>query len=241
MEAGRLNISVAMTTLNGLPFLPDQLRSVVRQLHSGDELVISDDGSGDGTAELLCEAAARDGRIRLLQGPRRGVSANVERAISACRGEVIFLCDQDDIWHPDKREKVVSAFREDGPCLVLHDARVIGAQGEVLCPSFLGARGYRRGFWHNLWKNGYIGCCMAFSRRLLPQILPFPKEIPMFDQWIGVRAERFGGVTVFPAALIDYRRHGGNATAQTHRGFSQMLRWRLGLMRAMLTFGGKRP
>ncbi len=227
-----MNVSVAMTVLNGMPYLKEQLSSVLCRLQPGDEAVISDDGSADGSVEFLRDAASRDSRVRLLAGPGRGVTENVANALSACRGDIIFLCDQDDRWYPEKRDAVVGAFAPQ-TVLVLHDARVVDAHGNEIAPSFLRTRGFATGFWRNLWKNGYIGCCMAFRRELLPQVLPFPPKIPMHDQWIGMQAQRCGKVTVIEKPLMDYRRHADNLTGQSHLPFGQMLRCRWGMVCAL--------
>ena len=122
---GEVRISVAMVTYHGAKYLRAQLDSILSQLQERDELVVSDDGSTDGTAALLREYQQSDRRIRLLQGPRQGLKKNVEHAIAHTRGEYIFLADQDDIWSPRKVERVMEAFAgRDRPYVVIHDARV---------------------------------------------------------------------------------------------------------------------
>ena len=154
--------SVAMTTMNGERYLGEQLGSILVQLEEGDELVISDDGSTDGTTALLKDLSERDPRVRLIEGPRQGIIANYEHVIRACRGDVIFLSDQDDVWAEDKVKKVTDALEETGASLVMHDARVMNEDlTEVLYPSFFAFRGCRSGFFASLLKNRYIGCCMA--------------------------------------------------------------------------------
>ncbi|MGN0171307.1 MAG: glycosyltransferase family 2 protein [Acutalibacteraceae bacterium] len=229
-----MTVSVVMATYNGLPYLEEQLASVLPQLQEGDELLISDDGSSDGTRERLCALENEDGRVRVLDGPGCGVMENFGYALSKCRGDWIFLCDQDDIWHADKRRAVLAAAEESDALLVMHDARIVDGSGTVISPSFFQTRGSAPGLLKNLRKNSYIGCCMAFSRRLLPYILPFPDGIPMHDQWIGLQAQRHGKVTLLPTPLLDYRRHGGNATGDSHRSVSRMLRDRAGMAAALL-------
>ncbi len=228
-----MKVSVAMATYNGMAYLDEQLQSILCQLGEADELVISDDGSTDGTWEALQELCARDCRVKLLCGPKSGVVKNFENAIAACAGDVIFLCDQDDVWDTDKVSAVLAVFAQTDAAVVMHDARIVNAQGEELLPSFFATRGTRTGLLKNLWKNSYIGCCMAFSRSLLPNILPFPDGIPMHDQWIGLRAQRCGGVALIPRALSSYRRHGDNATADAHGSLGTMLRQRWNMIKAL--------
>ncbi len=232
-----MNVSVAMASFNGIAHIEQQIDSILCQLEACDELVVSDDGSTDGTREWLDALAARDARVKVLDGPKQGVVKNFEAAIAACKGEWIFLADQDDVWMPDKRQAVLDRAAQTGAALVMHDARVTDADGAVLHDSFFALRATRTGVVKNLWKNSYIGCCLAFSRALLPYILPFPASIPMHDQWIGLQAERHGGAVLLKAPLLNYRRHGENATAMTHGSFGSMLRSRVGMIRALLKKG----
>ena len=227
-------VSVAMATYNGKRYIERQVDSVLSQLTAEDELVISDDGSTDGTREYLQALCERDPRVKVLDGLQCGVVMNFECALSACKGRWIFLADQDDVWYPDKRERVLEHAEKTGAVLVMHDARITDIHGDVLQESFFDLRGCRTGFVHNLIKNSYIGCCIAFSRQLLPYILPFPDTIPMHDQWIGLQAERHGGAALLAAPLMDYCRHEDNATAMTHGSVSEMIRNRMGMAAALL-------
>lgn len=232
-----MTVSVAMATYNGITYISKQIESILTQLKDTDELVISDDGSTDGTREWLDALALRDTRVRVLDGPRQGVIRNFETAVAACKGEWIFLADQDDEWMPDKREAVLNYAAQTGAMLVMHDARVVDEHGAVLHNSFFALRGSRTGFVKNLWKNSYIGCCIAFSRQLLPYILPFPDGIPMHDQWIGLQAQRHGGAALLDIPLLNYCRHGDNATAMTHGSLKTMISSRLAMLGALLGKG----
>ncbi|MBR5135132.1 MAG: glycosyltransferase family 2 protein, partial [Clostridia bacterium] len=225
-----MTVSVAMATYNGAAYIERQLQSVLSQLQEADELVVSDDGSTDGTRRLLDKWASRDARIKVIDGPKAGAIKNFEHAVAACVGDWIFLCDQDDEWDADKYGSVMIEA-ENGAMLVMHDARIVDEDGRVLKPSFFATRGTKTGLLKNLWKNSYIGCCMAFSRRLTDYVLPFPDSIPMHDQWIGLQAERHGNVVLIDRPLMSYRRHGGNVTADEHGSLGTMLKQRAGMIR----------
>lgn len=224
-----VRISVALVAFNGARFLREQLSSILMQLGETDEVVVSDDGSTDGTLAILEEYRAHDPRIRLLQGPGRGVKKNVEHALSHCRGEYIFLADQDDIWLPGKVQKVCGIFEEKQAGLVIHDASVFVEGAEKADPaSFFAFRGSRAGVRKNMMKNSYIGCCMAFRARLLTRALPIPDRIEMHDQWIGVLNDFYYKDSYFcQEPLILYRRHGDNASAMTRYGIGKMIRNRV--------------
>ena len=225
-------ISVVMAACNGETYLPEQMESILPQLGENDEVVVSVDPSQDRTFEILFEYAAKDPRIRVLEGPGKGVIRNVENALRNCSGQMIFLADQDDVWMPDKVEKVSRALTHN--MLVLHDAEIVDAELKEIAPSFMNWRKSRKGVLANIRKNSYIGCCMAFGKELLPYILPFPENLPMHDQWIGLMAEKHGSVRLLHVPLIRYRRHGDNATKQTHASPAQMLVWRAEITREVI-------
>lgn len=202
-------VSVAMAVYNGEKYLKQQLDSILPQLGRQDEVVISDDGSTDDTIKIIKAYQADDARIRLISGPRLGIKQNIAHAAGQTAGRYIFLSDQDDVWKPDKVRRVLDVFREKKCHVVVHDCIVTNADlTQVLYPSFFAYRGYGAGMWRNIWKNKYIGCCMAFERGLLPFILPIPDDIQMHDQWIGVINDRHRGGCVFlKEPLLYYRRH----------------------------------
>jgi glycosyltransferase involved in cell wall biosynthesis len=202
-------ISVALATCQGERWIEAQVASILEQLGPQDELVVADASSTDRTLDIVRELGAD--RATILEGlPRGNVAATFEAALKECRGDTVFLSDQDDVWLPHKVDRCVAALSGTAP-LVLHDARVIDGEGQILSESFLRQRRRRDGFWPNLWRPGYLGCAVAFRRELLDLALPFPPGVPMHDWWLGLLAERRGGVAVLREPLILHRRHGANA------------------------------
>ncbi len=232
-------ISVAMVSYQGAKYIKEQLDSILVTLGADDEIIISDDGSTDGTREIITEYQKKDSRIYLVDGPRSGVKANVENALRMCQGEYIFLSDQDDIWMPDKVERVMAVFKEKGVGLVVHDAIVTdGTCEEVILDSFYSLKGSGAGFIKNIWRNTYIGCCMAFKRELLEEVLPIPSYIEMHDQWIGVINDKLNRGTYFmPDKLLKYRRHGKNASGMSHYGVFRMIKNRVFFIWALFRKG----
>lgn len=233
-------ISVAVVTYNGERYLKEQLDSILANLKAEDELVVSDDGSSDKTRSILQRYREQDARVHIKKGPGQGVIANVEYALSCCRGDYIFLADQDDVWMPDKVERVMAVMKAQKAVLVVHDARVMDADcREVIMPSFFDYRHSGRGAVKNMVKNTYMGCCMAFSREVLSCVLPIPKDIPMHDQWIGVKCDLKYRRTVFlKEQLICYRRHGGNVSDFSHNGVGTMIKNRLIFLKGILISNG---
>ncbi|MBW2422395.1 MAG: glycosyltransferase, partial [Deltaproteobacteria bacterium] len=108
-------ISVAMATCEGAPYLDAQLESLRTQSRPPDELVLCDDHSADETP-AIAEAFARRApfSVRIERNPQRlGITANFEKAVSLCSGDLIFLADQDDVWKPTKIEALGRVLLDD--------------------------------------------------------------------------------------------------------------------------------
>lgn len=222
----KTRVSVAMITYNGEKHLREQLDSILIQLREQDEVVISDDGSADGTMAILNEYQKKDNRIKVVEGPQAGIKKNVEHALKQCKGEVIFLSDQDDIWKANKVKRVLEVMDQEKSGLVIHDAEVFREHPkQITMESFFAFRNARAGVIKNIWKNSYIGCCMAFQRELLDKAIPIPDNIEMHDQWLGILNDFYFGKSVFlKEPLLFYRRHGENSSAMQHYGVGRMIR-----------------
>jgi hypothetical protein len=230
------SVSVVMAVHNGRRFLPEQLRSLLADLEPGDEVVIVDDASTDGSAAEI--AALGDARIRLLcQATNRGVLRSFESVLAQARHEVLFLCDQDDVWLRGKRDRILKEFRADARVMaVVCDAEVIDEHGRMQHRSFMAGRGgFRGSVLATLWKNRYLGCAMALRRPLLRLALPIPASVPMHDMWLGAMAALHGRVRYVDQPLIRYRRHGGNLSPARRAGWGRMLAWRWNLALALAT------
>ena len=222
-------ISVCMATYNGEKFVARQLQTILSQLDPGDEIVISDDSSTDGTLKVI--ESFRDSRIRLFAGQSfRSPIYNFENALRQSRGDVIFLSDQDDEWIAGWVETALAELRNVN--LVVCNAYMIDAEGHSLGRHVDGVRnGIRRpGLFHNLYHNGYIGCCCAFRREVLDVALPFPARLPWHDWWIGLVAEVFFDTKFIQTKMIRYRRHDSNATPTGEKSKSTLgekisMRW----------------
>lgn len=221
----KIRISVAVATYNGERYIRQQMDSILEELSQDDEVILSDDGSVDKTLEIVEEYVNKDTRVHLIEGPGKGIKQNIANAIAMCRGNYIFLSDQDDVWVKGKVDQVMKYLGKNGCQLVLHDAMVMNEDlKETLMPSFFAYRGTKAGVLNNLWKNRYMGCCMSFDRKLLPLILPIPDEIEMHDQWIGIINDLSKGKTfVLNEKLLYYRRHGENVSDFNHGTLIQML------------------
>lgn len=225
------NISVAMATYNGEAFIEEQIESILNNLDVDDELVISDDGSTDKTIDIIKKYMKKDNRIKLLTGPKKGVIKNFENALRNCKGDYIFLSDQDDVWEPIKKETVMKYFSNNNKLLVVvHDGVVINENGEKIIESWFEHRNSKKGLINNLIKNRYLGCCMAFDSKLLKYALPIPENIEMHDWWIGLCAECEGETKFISEKIFKYRRHTKNVSSLTHYPLKIMIKNRYNLV-----------
>ena len=115
-------ISIALCTFNGLNHLPDQMQSILGQDYQNLEIVIVDDGSTDGTYELLLKYKEDSKNIRLYRNVETlGFNKNFEKALTLCNGSFISFADQDDIWSLNKISKMHEKI--DDNLLLYHDSK----------------------------------------------------------------------------------------------------------------------
>jgi len=202
-------ISVCIATYNASKYIHAQITSILNQLNPEDEVILSDDLSNDDTLEIISQI--NDPRIKIIRGQHRlGIIKNFERSLYEARGDLIFLADQDDVWLPNK---VVNCKKILADCtLVVSDCKVVDSELQLISDSFFALKSSGKGVFRNIYKNSYIGCCMAFKRDILDVALPFPAGIPMHDIWLGILAEIYGMVTFIPEPMVLYRRHEDNSS-----------------------------
>lgn len=203
-------ISVCIATYNGEKFIKQQLESILFQLESEDEVIVSDDNSTDNTIKIINDF--NDPRITILKNDGKGLIENFENAIKNSSGDYIFLSDQDDIWCSKKIEICLEDF-EKGYDLILSDCTMFDSEtNAIFHNSFFIFNNSKKGIIRNILKNSYIGCCMAFNSRVKQAVLPFPRNIPMHDSWIGIVSEIYFKVNFNRNKLISHRKHLLNAS-----------------------------
>lgn len=225
-------ISVCIAIYNGERYIEEQLSSILNQLSSEDEIIISDDNSDDNSLSII--KSYQDPRIKIYPNTiKKGVIGNFENALRHANGEFIFLSDQDDIWIHDKVRKSVSMLQETD--LVFSNAYIL-IEGHKL-DKLLYNKFDNCGFFRNLVKNRYIGATLAFKSSLLKVALPFPEKLPMHDQWLGLIAECLGKTLFIEEPLIYYRRHSSNASSTGQRskyGIISKIQFRVNILTALI-------
>ena len=224
-------ISVCIATHNGEKYIKQQLDSILSQLGQGDEVVVSDDGSTDGTLSVINKM--NDSRIKVYhykqplttKHPHEYVCRNFENTLNHAQGDYIFLSDQDDEWLPNKVAICMKALESHD--LVLHDFSHMDENGNITKALHYNGTFRPKNFF--LRKGKHFGCAMAFRKEILDYILPFPKHLILHDFWIGILAESLGNFYFENRALIKYRIHSQN-TSVVKNTLSFKLTYRLSII-----------
>jgi glycosyltransferase involved in cell wall biosynthesis len=230
----KYSIDILLATYEGSAYLPAQLDSLFAQTNRQWRLVVRDDGSTDGTQEILDRTvAAHPGRVVLAgqDGRRLGAAGSFAALLELSEAPYVMLCDQDDVWLPDKVELTLGAMRQlegewgaNTPLLVNTDLKVVDQRLATIDESF----------WHFerihpqrtcrlsrvLMQNFATGCTVMINRALARLALPVPVESMMHDWWLALVAVAFGKVSSMPKATVLYRQHGGNDTGASRWKFS---------------------
>lgn len=223
-----LTVSIAMCTYNGARFLQKQLDSFSKQTRLPDEVVVCDDGSTDNTLEILeIWAKTVSFSVRIIRNETNlGYAQNFGKAVSLCTCDVIFFSDQDDIWEPEKIEKMTDIFENEPEiCLIVSDGYIIDENDQRQT----GGIQETNQLWfydepatfcvvHPSLEDCYPqGCASAIRASLKSVFLPVPPHWS-HDTWLQVTyhlyADRCG--KVISESLFSYRRHSGNTMGGTH-------------------------
>jgi glycosyltransferase involved in cell wall biosynthesis len=227
-----VKISVCMATYNGSKYINKQIESILVQLGEFDELIISDDSSSDNTVNLIKNF--NDNRIKLYLNQKfKSPIYNFENAIKKANGDVVVLSDQDDIWKFDKIEIIKNNFDINKITLKMYNGNCINNNGNIIKDNLFDYLKINKGLLSNIKKNSFIGCNIAFSRKLLNIILPFPEDIPMHDIWIGSCAYLLGEVEFVDKKVLSYRLHDNNFTGQK-TSLMQKIKWRFKLIKNLI-------
>jgi glycosyltransferase involved in cell wall biosynthesis len=218
-------LSVCIATHNGEKFIYEQILSILSQIKSSDEVVISDDNSTDKTIEIIKNF--NDPRIKLYNNNFKSPIKNFEFLIDNCNGDLIFLSDQDDIWARKKVKMHLDEYNKNQSTgLVISDIQLIDKNGVSIDKKFF-IKKFSSNWINNIFSNNYIGCSISFRSSLKNFILPFPKNLPMHDWWIGVIASLFSNVIYINEKLVFYRIHEHNFTLKNKYSLLKKIQMRV--------------
>lgn len=183
-----MQISVVIPTRDRAAVLPRALDSVYSQTLPAKEVIVVDDGSSDGTRELL---AARYPQATLVSQPASGVSRARNKGINAATCDWIALLDDDDLWHPDKLAAQAAVLEADPGHRLCHSNEIWVRRGVRVNPMRKHAKA---GGW--IYRNCLPRCVISPSsvlihRSLLASVSGFDETLPAcedYDLWLRVCA-----------------------------------------------------
>lgn len=210
-----------MCTYNGARFLDEQLASLIAQSRRPDEVIVCDDGSTDSSVASLRSFAAKAPFSVLLHEnkDRLGSTKNFELAISLCTGELIYLCDQDDIWDSEKIGLTETLFiANPNVSLVFTNAVVVDDNAQSLGYSLWETLRIDKKLQKRLQSSGALevllerpivtGTTMAFRSRFRDLVIPIPDDISLIhDGWIALILSLVGPFDLIDRPLLKYRQH----------------------------------
>lgn len=204
-------ISVIVCTYNGALFLEEQLQSILAQTYSNIEVIITDDASTDATCQIIQKYSTNPAITINLNKENIGLQKNIELSAGLCKGSYIAFSDQDDIWLPQKIERLYAAIGKHS--LVYSDSKLIDNKGNDLHKSLSDFRRFQ-----NIYHSKGFGIYNAVSghttlgtRDLVMQSLPIPTGF-YHDWWIAIQAANLNGIQFLNKKLTLYRQHDNNLT-----------------------------
>jgi cellulose synthase/poly-beta-1,6-N-acetylglucosamine synthase-like glycosyltransferase len=220
-----LTTEVLVCTYNGASFVVEQLDSILKQTMRVDRISIYDDRSSDDTISVIREfvnSLPSDQRCLFyvhVNETNLGYARNFQNAIAKSVEDVLFLCDQDDVWEPTKVEGLLKLLVERGADMVFSDGSLVDQSGRTIeGTTVLRSYGLTRdqiaafgdGAFELLMKRNYVnGASCAIRRVAAMAALPLPCDMP-HDYWLAIWCSLHKGTIATPRCLYRYRQHGEN-------------------------------
>jgi glycosyltransferase involved in cell wall biosynthesis len=226
-------VTVCMATYNGEKYIVNQLNSIINQSYSANHIIVSDDFSQDKTVDLV-EILLENHKEKKIIKNKINLQhvKNFERALLNAKGDIIFLSDQDDIWKPEKIERVVGIFEKNPKvAMVHHNLTTVNENLDFIKENYvnLNKTGIQDPFvflFSEFFKPRLFGCAMAFRKDILDILLPFPSCVYAHDHWISIVSALSGDIYFFDENLVYYRQHNNNLTPKNRRSLLPILKSR---------------
>ena len=211
MIAASPKISIVLATYNGGKFLCEQLQSLINQTYTNIEIVAVDDGSTDNTIGILNSYATQYANFKIYRNQTNlGYVKNFEKGCDLAEGELIALCDQDDVWDNDKLKSMAEAIGDDP--MVYCDSFICDEnlqQTGKKISSHVNFQTRRSCLEISIFCRIY-GNATLFKKSILAAAMPFPLFIP-HDWWLSYVASMYGDIKYIDVPLVYYRQHSTNA------------------------------
>lgn len=218
-------IDILMATYNGMPYLREQIESIIGQTYADWNLLISDDCSSDETVAVIEEYVQRDSRIKLVSSESRYgcAKSNFINLVKYSSAEYAMFCDQDDVWLPNKIELTIGCMHEleksherAAALLVFTDMFVVDENLSVIADSFeaLSNIDPERVLFRQLLAQSVGAGCTMMINRVLIGLLNESSDVEnmiMHDWWASLIAACFGSIGHVAVSTSLYRQHSDNS------------------------------
>jgi len=220
-------VEVLLAAYNGAEFIGEQIESILAQSYQDFTILVRDDGSTDGTVDIVKGYISKHpDKIRLVEDSRQGGSAarNFFLLMQSASADYVMFSDQDDVWLSDKikisideMEMVESQIGRDKPVLVFADYEAVDSELNSLGldESKNQIAAYKTDLRHLLVQNYVTGCLVMANRALYEHAGEYDDRIEMHDWWLTLYAAAFGTISHIPHKVMLYRQHGNNAVGAT--------------------------
>lgn len=208
-----INVSIALCTYNGAKYLREQLDSLVAQTYPIYECIIVDDGSTDETINILKDYANRHSNWHIYQNENNlGYNKNFEKALNLTTGDMIAICDQDDIWLEEKIEVMIKKWDKKVGLIYSNSLRFKGIAPHQIKKIHQRKRFSGTDVRKLFLFNAVTGHDMMIKKEIIQLALPFENHI-FYDWWLAVVASCNGGIMHTTEYLVHYRIHEKNIYA----------------------------
>lgn len=223
-----MTTAVAIALYNGEKFIEKQLESLRNQTKQLDQVILCDDGSKDATVQLVRDYIAGHGLQDcwhlMINEKNLGYAGNFFHTMKQCNTDLIFLCDQDDIWRLDKVQKMSEVMEQNSHIKLLSSRHgVIDTQDQpiegLLAPKENETFSLDRITMEDVLRSyRWPGMCMCIRTDYFKSLIPYIDDyvIP-HDMVLTVCATDCGGFWEYGYIGADHRRHGNNAGKEEHR------------------------
>lgn len=224
-------IAILLSTYNGEQYLEEQIDSILIQDYKNWILYIRDDGSNDGTVDIIKQYVVKHTNIQYVEDDlKRGAAAGFLHLLKKIESKYYMFCDQDDVWFSSKISSLYNLLKNSEtnlqtPILVFSDSEVVDQNLNPIQNSFWGYNKIHPKFlflnknFINVF-NSTAGCTMLFNNSVKELIDFKKKNIIMHDWYIMILALKYGKIQYLDYALMLYRQHGNNVIGAKKIGVS---------------------
>lgn len=229
-----MTVAILIATYNGSAYLKDLLESIFNQSYKEIDVFVRDDGSTDGTQEILSQYNVTVVPSSERLGVKSSFSRLLDHAFHDSTADFFMFCDQDDVWLPNKVEKTLSKMISmnkqygDLPLLVHTDLQVVDSKLNKIASSmwcYQKIDPSKNDFNRLFLQNTVTGCTAMINRRLAEVTLSFPDNAVVHDWWMALVASCFGKIGFLEEQTILYRQHEENVIGA--QGFKRLALYKL--------------